>query len=148
MEPMKQRPGQISAIVVDDDLDIVSMMRDLLELGGVNVIGSGYKGKEAVELYQKLRPDVVFLDIMMPHYDGFYAIENIRLINKHAKILMITADLSDETAERLHTIPLLEVVYKAFDLNDLLNGLDKLFSNSATGMVFNGATCTLFPEIS
>lgn len=145
---MNLKDKQISAIVVDDDRDIVCMISDLLHFAGVHVIGVGYNGKEAVELYQKLKPDVVFLDIMMPDYDGFYAIENIRLINKHAKILMVTADLRSETTERLKSIPSLAVVYKAFDLNDLLNGINKLFDGSVDNMVYNGASYTMIPEIS
>ena len=145
--PMERDRGQISVIVVDDDPDIVSILCELLQIGDVNVIGVGSNGKEAVELYEKLRPDVVFLDIMMPQYDGFYALENIRLINKHAKILMITADLRSETAERLKGVPSLEVVYKAFDLNDLLNGIDKLLSGSVHGMAYNGATYSMRPEV-
>jgi len=145
---MKGDPKKISVIVVDDDKDIVSMLCELLQIGGVNVIGVGYNGKEAVELYQKLKPDIVFLDIMMPRYDGFYAIENIRLVNKHAKILMITADLRSETAERLQKIPSLEVVYKAFDLNDLLNGIDKLLEGQADSMAYKGAQYLMKPETS
>ena len=148
MKTSKQRPCQISAIVVDDDQNITNMICDLLHFGGVDVIGVGHNGKEAVDLYLKLRPDVVFLDIMMPKYDGFYAIENIRLVNEHAKILMVTCDLSETTVERLQKIPSLEVVSKPFDLNYLLKGLDKLLSRSASSIAFNGATGTLFPEIS
>ena len=146
-ETVRRNTDKLNVVVIDDDADMVSTLCDLLEIGGVNVIGIGYNGKEAVELYKKLRPDVVFLDIMMPDYDGFYALENIRLVNNHAKILMVTADLRRETAERLRGIPSLEVVYKSFDLNDLLKGLDRLLKNSVDTMAYEGATFTMIPEV-
>ena len=148
MEVTKKRsPDKINVIVIDDDADIVSMLCELLDFGGVNVLGVGYNGKEAVELYDELRPDVVFLDIMMPQYDGFYALEKIRQINNHAKILMVTADLRGDTAERLKGVPSLEIVYKSFDLSDLIRGLKKLLANSADGMAFGGASFSMIGEI-
>ncbi|WP_255486576.1 response regulator transcription factor [Candidatus Nitrosotenuis sp. DW1] len=68
----------ITAIVIDDDIDTVDVFCDYLEIVNVKVLGRGYNGKEAVELYRKHNPNVVFLDLMMPDYDGFYALEHIR----------------------------------------------------------------------
>lgn len=68
--------GQIkTAIVIDDDHDIVDVFSDILQILQIDVIGKGYDGKEAVELYQKFTPDLVILDLMMPKYDGIYALE-------------------------------------------------------------------------
>lgn len=61
------------------------------------MIGAGKDGQEAVELYQKLTPDLVFLDVMMPDYDGLYALENIRKFNPYAPIIMITGDVTEQT---------------------------------------------------
>lgn len=58
-----------SVIVVDDNEDIVYSMSELLEMYGINVVGKGYNGLECVELYNKLRPDAVLLDLLMPEYD-------------------------------------------------------------------------------
>jgi chemotaxis response regulator CheB len=61
-----------SVIVVDDDNTLVKVFEQYLKLNNINVLGQCYDGKEAVTLYEKLKPDVVLLDIMMPHYDeGF-----------------------------------------------------------------------------
>ena len=74
-----------TAIVVDDDHDTVEVFSDLWQILQIKVIGKGYDGKEAVELYQKLRPGLVILDVYMPKYDGFYALEKIREINPRPK---------------------------------------------------------------
>ena len=91
----------LTSIVIDDDIDTVELFSEYLEIKGIRVVGKGYDGKEAVELYQKLKPDIVFLDIMMPHYDGFYAFEQIKNIDPDAKLIMVTADLTSDTADIL-----------------------------------------------
>ena len=55
-----------TAIVVDDDHDTVEVFSDLLQILQIQVIGKGYDGRQAVELYQKLRPALVILDVYMP----------------------------------------------------------------------------------
>lgn len=118
----------ITSIVIDDDIDTVELFCEYLELKGIQVVGKGYDGKEAVELYQRLKPSVVFLDIMMPHYDGFYALEQIIKIDPNAKVIMITADLTSDTAHRLEEqkIP---VVYKPYEFDDILATVDRLIKS-------------------
>ena len=76
-----------SVIVIDDNEDIVYSMSELLEIHG---IGKGYNGLEGVQLYNKLRPDVVLLDLMMSEYDGLYALKEIRKIDPKSVILIVT----------------------------------------------------------
>ncbi len=67
----------ISAIVIDDEQDVLDVFCEYLKVKNVNVLAEGRNGKDAVKLYQKLKPDVVLMDLVMPQYDGFYGIENI-----------------------------------------------------------------------
>src|ERR1035441_4739964 len=48
-------------------------------------------GKEAVELYKKLRPGLVTMDIVMPEMDGIDAVKEIRAFDPDAKIIMVSA---------------------------------------------------------
>jgi len=74
-------------LVVDDDIDTLEVFAEFLEIKDVNVVGRGHDGKEAVELFEKHRPDFVLMDIMMPDYDGFYGIEEIRKIDPSSMTL-------------------------------------------------------------
>ncbi len=80
-----------SVVVIDDDRDAVRTLSTLLELKGISVEGKGYDGKEAVELYEELRPDAILLDMLMPTYDGKYAIKKIKEQDPEAKIVVLTA---------------------------------------------------------
>ena len=109
----------VTSIVVDDDTDIVEVFCEYLEIKNIQVIGRGHNGQEAVELYQKHKPDVVFLDVMMPGFDGIYALENIRKINPDAKVVVITADLREETALRLNELKPNRIFVKPCDLEKI-----------------------------
>ncbi len=115
----------VSAIVIDDDNDVVESFTTMLEYNNVNVVGKGYDGKDAVELYQKLKPDFIVVDMLMPEYDGHYAIENIRKFNPNAKIFVITADVSESTAEKL-TKAKADFLYKPFKFDDIIDKLAPL----------------------
>ncbi len=60
----------VNCIVIDDNQNIVNVFSDLLEISGIEVIATGTDGLKAVELYEKYNPDVIFVDLVMPRYDG------------------------------------------------------------------------------
>lgn len=104
-----------TALVVDDDPDTIEMFSDYLENKGVDVIGKAKDGREGFELYKKLKPDVIFLDVIMPNYDGFYTLKKIREIDTTAKIIMVTADFSPSTKKKLKEMKATDVIYKPYD---------------------------------
>jgi len=109
-----------SVIIIDDDEDIVQVFSYLLEQKHVKVVGKGYSGKDAVELYEKENPDIVFLDVMMPDGNGFYAIKKIKEINPNAKIVAVTADDRSLTQERLEELDMYAIVHKPFDMKKII----------------------------
>ena len=108
-----------TAIVIDDDRVSIQLFRDILRMMNIQVLASGYDGKDAVRLYKKYRPDIVFTDILMPENDGFYALEEIRKFDSHAKVVAVTADLTDETATKLEKMNISAVIYKPYDTEDI-----------------------------
>lgn len=121
---MVERP--VTVIVIDDDLDTVDVFSQYLEMKGIKVIGNGHNGKDAVELYHKLKPDIVFLDVLMPHYDGFYAVTTIRKTDPNVKVIMVTADLTHNTANRLKEMGITDIIYKPYEFDDVLTSIDRI----------------------
>lgn len=122
-----------TAIVTDDDHDTRDIISELLELREIQVVGTGKDGQEAVELYLKLRPHLVFLDVTMPNYDGLYALENIREINPYAKIIMITGDVTDKTRKRMDALNV-PVFYKPVDMDKIMKFVNQTPSAPLTGL--------------
>ncbi len=121
-------------LVVDDDIDTLEVFAEFLEIKDVEVVGRGHDGREAVELYEKHRPDFVLMDVMMPDYDGFYGIEGIRKVDPNAKIIMVTADVSMETKSKLKQLKPAAVVHKPYEIDDLINFMQTM-KNGQTGIV-------------
>lgn len=109
----------VSVLVTDDDTDTREVFSTMLELNGFEVIGKAKDGKESSELYIELHPDVVLLDIMMPNYDGFYAMEKIKKFDPDAKIVVVTGDLTEKTAKRLTDLGAIEMLYKPYEIDDV-----------------------------
>ena len=124
-----------TAIVVDDDVDTCEVLTEYLELKGIRVLGNGYDGKEAVDLYQKHNPDLVFLDIMMPHYDGFYGLEKIKQLNPAAYVIVVTGDLTAETYNRLKILRSSAIVYKPFDIDKIMDVVKEVCKEKLSNLV-------------
>ena len=125
--PLASRENMgITAIVIDDDKDTALLLSEFLKIKGISVIATGYSGREAIAIYKNLRPDVVFLDVMMEEHDGLYTLEMIREIQSDAIVIMITADTRQETQERLIELNASAIIYKPYDINEVMETLNKL----------------------
>lgn len=120
-----------SILIVDDDKDIILTFADYLTIKKIEVLGLAYNGKEAIELYEKLKPDVVLLDIMMPEYDGFYAFEGIRKLNPDAKIIAVTADLTADTEKKLIQLKANALTYKPYDIDNIVETIEKIHKDDS-----------------
>ncbi len=119
-----------SVIVVDDDRDTVEVFCEYLSIKDIKVLGKGYDGRTAVELYKQHKPDVVLLDVMMPDYDGFYGLEQIRKFDPKAKIIMVTADLTSDTEKKLVDLKASAMIYKPYEIDSVIETIEKVNSDS------------------
>jgi DNA-binding NarL/FixJ family response regulator len=62
-----------SVALVDDQALVRDGLRLILELAGIDVVGEAADGEEGVRLVRERRPDVVLMDLRMPHMDGIEA---------------------------------------------------------------------------
>jgi len=115
-----------SVCVVDDDRDTVEVFCEYLAIKDIEVLGRGYDGRTAVELYKKLKPDIVLLDVMMPEYDGFYALKEIRKIDPNAKVIMVTADLTSDTEKKLVELKATAMIYKPYEIDSVIETIERV----------------------
>lgn len=84
-------------VVVDDDKLVCVSLKTILEAEeDISVVGTGHNGKEAIELYNSLKPDILLIDIRMETMMGLEAGETILSTCKNAKILFLTTFLDNE----------------------------------------------------
>jgi two-component system chemotaxis response regulator CheY len=80
-----------TVLICDDAVFMRTMLSDILSQAGFAVIGHAQTGKEAVDKYRELQPDLVTMDIVMPDMGGIDAVRNIMADYPDAKILMCSA---------------------------------------------------------
>ncbi|MDY9920678.1 MAG: response regulator [Synergistota bacterium] len=78
-------------LIADDSAYMRSILKDLLLRNGYDVIGEAQNGKEVLDLYGKLKPDVVAIDIMMPEMSGIQALKEIKENYPEARVVMSAA---------------------------------------------------------
>ena len=80
-----------SVLIVDDASFMRLNLKQILEEDEYEVAGEAENGREAVEKYQDLDPDIVTMDITMPEMDGLEAIKAIKDIDPGANIVVVSA---------------------------------------------------------
>lgn len=84
-------------IIVDDDCLVAGALKTILEVNeDVKVLDTGSDGKQACQLYEKYKPDVLLMDIRMKEMDGLEASERILKMDPKANILLLTTFSDDE----------------------------------------------------
>lgn len=116
----------IRVIVIDDEHDVSEVLCEFLKIKEIYVVGRGKNGKDAIALYQKLHPDIVLMDLVMPEYDGFYGIEEIRKFDPKSKIMIISASLTHSYIQKLLQMNVDSISLKPYDLNNVIELIHKV----------------------
>jgi two-component system, response regulator PdtaR len=95
-------PDRPTVLIADDEQVMRSALIELLESDNLHVVGEAGDGVEAVSLTLSLGPDVVLMDLRMPHMDGIEAAERIKKQQPYVQIVMYSAyaDLALEEASQ------------------------------------------------
>jgi two-component system LytT family response regulator/two-component system response regulator LytT len=125
----------ISALIIDDEQLARDELSYLLDsVGGVDVVGQGANGIEAVDLIEEHHPDLVFLDVQMPGLDGFAVIQRLMDRNRQAKVRgeeadplpqIVFATAYDQYAVRAFDVNAVDYLLKPFDLTRVGQAVEK-----------------------
>lgn len=117
-------------MVVDDEVFIVDLYRDILKLKGYEVVATAYDGDEAIHKYKSMNepPDIVILDHRMPNKDGIETMAAILAFDGQAKILFVSADIMIEKEALRHGAK--GFLPKPFRMDELVEYIDRLSSDT------------------
>lgn len=84
-------PSELKILCCDDSLLIRRQLRSILEKQGYTNVLEANDGAEAVQMYEKEQPDLVFCDIVMPKLDGLEALKQIIQMDGNARVIMVSS---------------------------------------------------------
>lgn len=113
-------------LVVDDAMIIRQMIMDTAEASGWEIAGEADNGQVAIEQYETLRPDAVTLDLVMPEFDGIYALKGIKAIAPDTKVIIVSALNQSEILSEALEIGASDFVVKPFQTDQIRIALAKL----------------------
>jgi CheY-like chemotaxis protein len=107
-------------LVVDDSFLNRKFISDALSFEDIDVLEAG-SGIEALEILETENPSVIFLDIMMPVMDGMQFIEEMRKRGKAIPVIVVTADSSLNTRQKLFELGIDKILYKPVRYDEIIN---------------------------
>lgn len=109
-------------MIVDDEPGNVNLLKRLLERAGFHKLDSTNDPREAVALYVETRPDLILLDLHMPHLDGLAVMDRLNEIVEasYMPILMLTGDISPEARRDALSRGAKDFVNKPFNADEVL----------------------------
>jgi two-component system, chemotaxis family, chemotaxis protein CheY len=113
--------GVASRILVVDDASFMrTLLKDIIKSNGLaSEIFEAADGVEGVKAYQKIKPDLVTMDVNMPRADGIQALRAILKINPTAKVVMITSVEEKHIVQDAIKLGARDYVVKPFDRSNV-----------------------------
>ena len=118
-------------LVTDDALIIREMIKDAAAGAGWEIVGECCNGQEAVEAYQRLRPDVATMDLVMPEYDGLHGLRGIIALDPQARVVVVSALEQKDVLKEAFRSGAADFIVKPFDRKALVATLDRLVADPA-----------------
>ena len=119
-------------LVTDDSMIIRELVKDVARRDGWEIVGEAADGQQAIEKYEKLRPDGVTLDLVMPNFDGLHALRGIKALDALAKVLVVSAIDQTDVLREAVKLGAADFVGKPFDDSRLQKALDLLTDSAAS----------------
>ncbi|TRM12661.1 sporulation transcription factor Spo0A [Lentibacillus cibarius] len=115
---------KISVCLVDDNRELIQLMEEYFEdQPDIDVVGVAHNGRECLEMLEGTEPDVLILDIIMPHIDGLGVLNTIRESqnNNDVNVIMLTAFGQEEVMKKAVGLGASYFILKPFELDNLAN---------------------------
>ncbi|GGC91215.1 stage 0 sporulation protein A [Thalassobacillus devorans] len=119
--------------LADDNRELIKLLEDYFEdIKDVEVVGTSYNGKECLEMLKETTPDVLVLDIIMPHMDGLAVLSQLKQLElkKKPSVIMLTAFGQEEVTKKAVDLGASYFMLKPFDLDSLTDQIRQIHGSN------------------
>jgi len=115
-------------LIVDDEQANIELLEDILEEEGYTYFRSTTDSRQALVMYEEMRPDLVLLDLNMPHLDGFQVMDQLKELEQdsYAPILVLTAQSDRNTRLRALAAGARDFIGKPFDITEVTQRISNM----------------------
>lgn len=107
--------GKYRFLIVDDSVFARKNMSKVVEMIGGIVVGEATTGREGIEQYFKLKPDLVIMDVSMPEMEGLEAMTRIKEKDKDARVIIVSSLGYQELVKKALSLGAKHFISKPFD---------------------------------
>jgi len=112
-------------LIVDDAMIMRARIRQVAVLAGWTVVAEAANGRQAIERFRELQPDLVTMDIVMPELDGVEALKIIRKIDPQARVCMVSALNQRDKLSECIRLGAIDFIVKPFEKSRLISLFEK-----------------------
>lgn len=125
--------NKIKVCIVDDNRELVGLLEEYLSSqDDIEVLGVAYNGQECLNMLKDKEPDVLVLDIIMPHLDGLGVLEKLRETErKQPNVIMLTAFGQEDVTKKAVDLGAAYFILKPFDMEGLTSHIRQVSGNAA-----------------
>lgn len=127
--------NEVKILIADDNREFCDLLKEFInQEDNLSLVGVAYNGLEALELIEAEKPDVVVLDIIMPHLDGIGVLEKISAakLSPRPKVIMLTAFGQESITQRAVELGADYYILKPFDFSVLATRIRQLADGVTT----------------
>lgn len=110
--------GIIKILLIEDNEQTRHVIKSLLQKLGHEIVGEAEDGDKAVQYFTSLKPDVVFLDLILPGKSGVEVLEDLRRVDPKTRVVVVTAIDQEEIVRRLSGKGVHAILRKPFSFGD------------------------------
>lgn len=128
---------KIKVCLVDDNRELIGLLEDYVSAQeDMEVVGVAYNGQECLNMLEDRNPDVLVLDIIMPHVDGLAVLEKMREIkrDKQPNVIMLTAFGQEDVTKKAVDLGASYFILKPFDMENLTSHIRQVSGNGVPPM--------------
>ena len=117
----------LKVFVADDNREFSDLLVEYLEQQpDIDIVGKAYNGREALDLIMDNPPDVLLLDIIMPHLDGLGVLEQMTGMSNRPKVIMLTAFGQEDITRKAVELGAAYYILKPFNMEVLVERIRQL----------------------